>query len=284
MKAHEMIARVRDLPPVSSAALRLISLLNDADSGNEEIVQIIKEDMVLTGKLLRACNSSALGLGEQVTSVDQAVLLLGQNQIYRIIMAMSFRRPMDIPLQAYAMEVGDLWQHSLLAAKAAELAVVEGIDLGVDSSTAFTIGLLHDIGKLITSQFVTRQSLISIRHEIAKGRTAIESERDILQTDHAEVGAALAYLWRLPNPIIEAIGLHHTPPVRQVACPAIAAYFANRVAHRSAAFLDQHELPALPGEPRIFENLGLSDDKLQSLVEKVVESSAETEEWVAVSC
>jgi putative nucleotidyltransferase with HDIG domain len=284
MKAHEMIAKVRELPPVSAAALKLVSLLEDPEAGNDEAVQVLRQDPAMTAKLLRACNSPALALNEPVASVDQAVLLLGHKQICRMVVAMSLRAPLDMPLPAYAMEGSDLWQHSLMAATAAELAVMQGIDLEVDSSTAFTAGLLHDIGKLITSQFLTRQLLINMRHLVAEGRSPIEAEREVLTTDHAEVGAALAYMWRLPNPIVEAIGLHHTPPVRSTVRLSALAFCANQIAHWSSSFIKEGEAPEAGQDSQIFSVLGLSTDQLKELVQQVVNSSSETDDLVAVSC
>jgi HD-like signal output (HDOD) protein len=74
-----------------------------------------------------------------------------------MVMAMSLRGCLDTPLNAYGIEASNLWRHSLLAATPAELVVNRGINIEVDSSTAFTVGLLHDIGKLITNRLFTAE-------------------------------------------------------------------------------------------------------------------------------
>ena len=104
MTAHEMVAKVRNLPPVSHAALKLVSLLDQPDAGNDEVVDVLKNDSVLTAKLLRACNAPAVGLAEPVTSVDQAVLILGHNQIMQMVTALAFGGPMSVQLPGYAIE------------------------------------------------------------------------------------------------------------------------------------------------------------------------------------
>jgi putative nucleotidyltransferase with HDIG domain len=164
------------------------------------------------------------------------------------------------------------------------MGVAQGIDFGLDGSTAFTIGLLHDIGKLVTSHFLTRHLVTCIKHEVTRGISALEAERNVLQTDHAEVGASLLYLWRLPDIIVEAVGLHHSPPSGNTICPAMMAFFANRVAHQAVAFLDQSELTFSREDERIFEGIGFSGNQLQDFIESVVESSAETDDIVAVCC
>src|SRR5438093_1490187 len=85
MTAHQMLAKVRNLPPISMAALELAGLLDGAETNNEELVAVLKRDSVLTAKLLRACNSAALALNEPVASVDQAVFVLGHNQISQMV-------------------------------------------------------------------------------------------------------------------------------------------------------------------------------------------------------
>ncbi len=143
MTANEMVARARNLPPVSQAALRLVSLLDQPAVGNDDIVPVLRCDDVLTAKLLRACNSPYFGLEEPVASVDQAVLFLGHQQILHIVLTLAFGGAMVLPLPGYAIEASELWRHSLTTAAAAEALAGGGINLSVDPSVAFTIGLLH---------------------------------------------------------------------------------------------------------------------------------------------
>jgi len=73
MNANDLIAKVKNLAPVSHAALNLVGLLDQPAISNEDIVHVLKFDNVLTAKLLRACNSPFFGLEEPVSSVEQAV-------------------------------------------------------------------------------------------------------------------------------------------------------------------------------------------------------------------
>lgn len=264
MTAHQMLAKVRDLPPVSSAALQLVSLLDRTDAANEDIVRVLRQDAVLTAKLLRLCNSSAMALKEKVTSVDQAVFLLGHAQIFQMVMALAFRGPLTVVLRSHAAESNALWHHSLLAATAAELAVSGGLELGVDSSTAFTVGLLHDIGKLVTTQFATEETSNATRALVARGLTAVQAEREIWGTDHAEVGTGLMYLWHLPEEIVDAVGRHHQPIlVPQPRLSALAS-LANHAAHRAGEQYSQSAPPA--GESDLLEAFGFTTEKFEELV------------------
>jgi len=70
MTPNEIIAKVRNLPAVSQAALKLVCLLDQPAVSNEDIVTVLKYDDVLTAKLLRACNSPYFGFEEKISSVE----------------------------------------------------------------------------------------------------------------------------------------------------------------------------------------------------------------------
>ena len=192
MTPDELVAKVKNLPPISQAALQLVNLLDEPAVSNEDVVQVLKYDNVLTAKLLRACNSPYFGLEEPVSSVDQAVLILGHHQILHIVLTLAFGGAMAVPLAGYAVESNELWRHSLTAATASEFLVTRGIEMNVDPPVAFTIGLLHDIGKLVLTQVLTPEHQRDIRALITdRGLARYEAEKNVLGTDHGEVGGAL---------------------------------------------------------------------------------------------
>jgi len=266
MTAHEMVAKVRNLPPTSAGALQLFGLLGQIATSNQAVTTIIKRDSVLTAKLLRACNSPALGLKEVVDSVDHAVLLLGHWEILRMVTALAFRDPLDVPLHAYSIAAQALWRHSLMAAIAAELAVAAGLNVGLTSSTAFTVGLLHDFGKLVTTQFLTREALVAARERFTDGCSTVEAEREVLGTDHAEVGAALLYLWRLPAQVVDAVALHHQPVLRPQPGSSALAWLANQTAHQTEAVRSGQQFRALAIDARVADVLGFNSAQLEDLV------------------
>jgi putative nucleotidyltransferase with HDIG domain len=283
MTASQMLAKVRTLPPISNAALELGRLLGRVDSSNEDVVRILKQDPVLTAKLLRACNSSALGLKQRIASVDQALLILGHGQVFQMVTALAFRDPLAAPLPAYGLQNNDLWRHCLLSAKAGEIAVADGLDVGIDRSMAFTIGLLHDLGKLITGEFLTRQALIAIREHVVEGYPPVQAEREVLGTDHAEVGATLLYLWRLPEPLIEAISLHHQPVLQPEPRPSALAWLADRLAHLATASESLQRVPPLGDAAKNFAALGCATENLESLLARIREPSAVADESLVLT-
>lgn len=273
MTAHQMLSAMRRLPPVSPAGLKLVGLLRDQEIGNDRVVSAVKEDPVLTAKLLRVCNAPGSGAMEPVSSVEYAVLLLGHREIFQIVTVLAFRELLNFPAVAYAPEGAGLWRHSLLAASAAEMAFPECPDMGTDSSTAFTSALLHDIGKMIISQFLNAEALEAVRQRIAEGASAFEAERAVLGTDHAEVGAGLLHMWHLPAPISEAVALHHNPVLDPAPEPSSLTSFADRVAHRADAALRGADPGPMEPESPLLEGLGVTPEQVEDLVRRVCQHS-----------
>jgi putative nucleotidyltransferase with HDIG domain len=233
MKAYQMVAKARHLPSVSQAALRLVGLLARPETSNDEVVEVLKTDSVLTAKLLAACNSPAVGLQEIVSSVDQAVLILGYRQIFRMVMRLAFGPSMAMSLPGYA-EANQLWGHALMAACAGETLAEQRPDQQIELSLGFTIGLLHDIGKLVISAFLKPEQQGLLWQRAADGIPSGEAERELLGADHAEVGACLLFIWRLPDHIIEAVANHHNPASWPEPRPSLLAHAANCIAHLAA--------------------------------------------------
>ncbi len=269
MTAPEIINKVKNLPPISQAALKLVNLLEQASISNDEIVQVIRCDNVLTAKLLRACNSPYFGLDEPVASVDQAVLMLGHQQILHIVLTLAFGSAMVIPLPGYAVEANELWRHSLLTATASEIVAVEACTMNVEVPVAFTVGLLHDIGKLAMSQAITPEIQDEIRQLIEHEHCSrSEAEKKVLGADHSEIGACLLKSWNLPEEIIEAVANHHHPICEPRPKLSVITHLGNCLAHLAGSAPGWDGF-AVRVDPRAVAALNLDEPRLENLVAEV---------------
>jgi putative nucleotidyltransferase with HDIG domain len=269
MTAPEIINKVKNLPPISQAALKLVNLLEQAAISNDEIVQVIKCDNVLTAKLLRACNSPYFGLDEPVASVDQAVLMLGHQQILHIVLTLAFGSAMVVPLPGYAVEANELWRHSLLTATASEIVAANAFTMNVDAPVAFTVGLLHDIGKLAMSQAITPELQVEIRQLIEQqGCARTEAEKKILGADHGEIGACLLKSWNLPDEIIEAVANHHQPVCEPRPRLSVITHLGNCLAHLAGSAPGWDGF-AVRVNPEAVAVLSLDESRLETMVVEV---------------
>jgi putative nucleotidyltransferase with HDIG domain len=236
MTASEIVAKARNLPQVSELVLRLTEILGRPDGAMDEAIDLLRSDAILTAKLMRLCNSPAMGLQGRITSVDHAVMLLGQQGVLSLITSLAFGSAMSVALPAYSLKAKELWRHALFTASAAEAAAAKGIGLEVNTSLAFTAGLLHDIGKVLMAHVLPAQAQSAIQSHIsAEGLGSVQAEREVIGTDHAEVGACLLYVWRLPDFIVEGVAHHHQPVLHPVPRLSTLVHLANRLVHLASA-------------------------------------------------
>ena len=282
MTAQELVSKMKKRPFVSNAVLKLVNLLEQPAFSNHEVVQAIKGDRVLAARLLHACNSPDFGLKNPVSSVDQAVSLLGRQQILRIMLTLGFGKAMAVPLPGYAVEADELWRHSLATATAAETVVGNITDLNAKPIAAFTVGLLHDIGKVVLSQALTPEVQADMRNRIERDHhPRSEAEKEVLGTDHAEVGGCLLQSWQVPEEIVEAVANHHQPVLEPRPRLSVVTHLANYVAHLagSAPGWDAY---AIRMDPRVNRAFNLTEDRLENIMITVRESFNRVDQFMTL--
>ncbi len=280
MTPNEVIAKVKNLPAVSQAALRLVTLLDQPAVSNEDVVMVLKYDNVLTAKLLRACNSPYFGFDEKISSVEQAVLILGHQQILHMVLSLAFGGAMSTTLPGYAIEAKELWSHSLTTAVAAEQLVKSGIPMEVEPPVAFTAGLLHDIGKLAMNQVLDAEAQTAIRDRIVQNQLSRNTaEKEILGTDHCEVGACLLETWRLPGEIVEAVLNHHHPVSKPEPKLSAIVHVADCIAHLVGS-APGWESYAIIADAETNQALGITPEWFESLMISVHDSSGQIEHFM----
>jgi len=207
----KLVQKVRDIEPLSDATHKLLLLMGQPDHQVKDLVRIVECEPALTANVLKVANSASLGVKRQLATLAEAASYLGYMHIIGIALATSGRRVFNAELKGYGSSRGDLGRHSLwsaLAAKGlAQLActvVYEGI--------AFTSALLHDIGKVIISDFLPGYAdELETRSKSTEQKDNLTVEREVLGTDHCAVGSLLAEHWQLPESLQIGIAYHHCP-------------------------------------------------------------------------
>ncbi len=153
----ELIAnRVEEFQPLPTVAIRLVKLMGNEDRNNRELIQIVSLDAALTLRVMRVANSVAFVRMTRVTSIAQAVSLLGEQMVVGIAVGASNPEIYKNDLKGYDAESGDLWAHSLRTAIAAK-EVAKRCKTHISYDEAFTAGILHDIGKAVINEFLAEK-------------------------------------------------------------------------------------------------------------------------------
>lgn len=206
---EKQIAReAQRLPPLPEVVNRVLSLTASPKASAQEVARIISTDQVMAGKVLCLANSAYYGLPRQISSVQQAVMVLGFGDLRQMLLAAGVHGLTQGSVSGYFMANGELWRHSMATAVAAGILAKR---VGLSQEEAFTAGLMHDIGKLILAKFLGARYEQIIQLTRGEHKSFIEGERQLFNTDHARVGGTVASAWNLPPQLARAISDHHTP-------------------------------------------------------------------------
>ncbi len=204
-----LIRNIRMLPPLPAAVDKLCKLASNTNSDVFEVAQVISGDHALTAKLLKVVNSAFYSLSQKVSTIFQAVIILGYREIRSIAMGFSVMSISKSLLLNACIPIEEFWKHSLgtaiLSKKIAKKFRYK------DPEEVFVAGLLHDIGKLILMDYSLKEySDVLQKTELLKHRL-YEVEQKTFGIDHAKAGEKLCQYWKIPSNVCTAIGNHHTP-------------------------------------------------------------------------
>ena len=203
------IEQVGELPTLPHVVQKLASMIGRPNVSAEEIGALIEKDQVLSAKVLRLANSPFYGFPSRIASVAHAVVVLGLSVVKGLTLCAT---AFDMMKNA---GMNDLWRHSLGVAMTAHIL---GAKAGMKNpEEVFVGGLLHDIGKVVL--YVkwpdVGQQITAATKDSARSR--MDTERELFDVTHADVGGWLATAWHLPTSLREPILHHHLPSAAQEA-------------------------------------------------------------------
>ena len=203
----QVLKSLKTLPPFPLVAQRALLLLNQTEVSIQELVDIVKFDPAITANVLRISNSAFFGLRREIHSLHQALLLLGTQELLKIIIASGATRLFCRSTPGYFSDRLGLWRHSVSVALMANLLARE-LD-HPERATSFTAGLLHDIGKVVLSLYVDQKFSEIMEVVDGRGVSFQAAEKEVLGIDHAQLGGEIARLWDFPDRLRLVINLHH---------------------------------------------------------------------------
>ncbi len=202
----KFLDKTGDLPAVPSVAAEVMERVESPDTSVEDIKNIIERDPGIAARVLKVANSSLYGFSREIETLSHAITLLGFRTVRTLVMAMS----MNQAFKHFGLAEKLLWEHSVMAgAVGGGIATYGGVGLQPDEG--FTVGILHDVGKIALSNACHDEYGKVIARVYNEGISFVEAEREAFGFDHAEIGACIAEKWKLPHILEVAIGCHHSP-------------------------------------------------------------------------
>ena len=271
-KRQEILDSIAHLSVLQPTAARALSMLSNPNYDLGELVDTIEADPALTARLLRIANAPFFQAPRQIGTVREAAVRLGPKYLLNIITAGMVGNLQPDALAGYDLSPQSLSHHCLFVAVAAE-TLCETLEIET-LPVLFTSAILHDVGKLVLSPFVS-DHLSNIQQAVADGHSIDEAEETYLGIGHAEAGAALMNRWRLPKLIVDMVHWHHKPHAQKHWIAYIyLIYVADAISlMRGIGDAIDGELPVL--SRRVTRHLGVTPDIMTSVGEQADERTTE---------
>ena len=259
--AKKLTAAVDGMPAFPKSVQRVLDLTRDVNSTPKDLVEVIDKDPVLTVKILKVVNSSYYSLPKQITSVGHSVVFLGFNTIKNL--ALSIAAIGMLPKTNDAGFDGQQYLlHSLATAAIAKQLAMKLDD--ADPMDCFIAGLLHDFGKVVLAQFMPKEFRMALDMSKQQGTSLHLALREIMEVDHAVVGAMLVEKWRFAPKLVETIRHQYGPELAD--SDMIASVFgANQISkHLKFGFAGNQLVEVFP--PVVAKRLG---GTLEQVIERL---------------
>ena len=210
-KAEEIKNKVQDIPSLPEIVNKVINLIQNPNSSALQLSKIIANDAGLTTRVLRLVNSAYYGFPRQISSIQQAIAMLGFSAIKGLVVSSSIFKvfaPTDNKIKM--LDYKKLWKHSLITAIIAK-HINKFLKLE-DDENLFSASILHDMGKIILDQYDHANYVLALTESSDFDLLQnLENESKYCGLNHCETGHLIADHWNLPETISETIRHHHTP-------------------------------------------------------------------------
>lgn len=264
--ADDIIKCVRDLPSLPAVVAELLATMEQEDIDTHVLAAKIALDQALTAKTLRLANSSFYGLQSKVTTIQQAISVLGFHSIRTLVTACSVTASFT-PGKDVEFDFQAFWRHAIGSAVCARVLAPR---FGINPDTAFTAGLLHDLGTLVLCTRFPADYRRVAAYQREHDCVTSAAQLAVFGIDHAAVGSALTAHWKFPQQIQAAVAGHHladeaTAPPGARAAPSLTTvtYMANILAHAlDMSGQEDDQVPPLSLE--VWQSLDLSDSAWES--------------------
>lgn len=214
-----VLDRVDRLPTLGAVAAKLLSAGSAADADLDEIVRLIESDPSLSATMLALCRKADKGLGDRITTVRRAVVMLGFETVRSVVLGIEVYDLMrdaqaerDRDRQEAGLDRTELWKHAAAVACAAELLARESASIKPPRDAVFVAGILHDLGKQVLDLVLPSSYAKVLRLAEQERSDSAPLERRVIGLDHHTAGRRLAERWHLPDTVAHAIWLHSQPP------------------------------------------------------------------------
>ncbi len=234
---NQVLQSIDELPTIPETLIEILKVLDDPDSGPSDLAQVVRLDAPLMSKILRLANSPYYSSRGDIGDINRCVAVLGYRTVRQVAICVSVATNLvaAVSKSKGRLDYRELWKHSVVTgAVAKHLAKQVGYE---DPEEAFTMGLLHDLGKFVLLIYAPEAYDKVVADRGAANRPLWQVEKEAFGFSHPEMAGAFARSWHLParmipvfeghHPREETVGAAQDSEQLAVAIVALADYLAN---------------------------------------------------------
>lgn len=261
------LEKIDTLPTIPSTLKKLLSVIENPKVSLTEIGSFISNDPVLTSRVIKVVNSPVYGFPGRISSVNQALILLGLNVVKGMLLGVSVFEAMKKAMEG-------LWEHSVGCAVTSKIiATKKGVGDVEEMSVA---GILHDIGKVALGLKFSDEYKGVIKSAVDKNMLIVDAERELFFITHADAGAWIGRRWNFPKSLLEIIEYHHKPHLSKgFSIQTAVVHLADvLVRAKGFGFAGDYIIPTI--NPTAWQTVGLTEQELKEVLQEMEEALAES--------
>ena len=259
-RAQAILAGLDNLPTLPAIAMEVLQLAQNPNAQARDFEDVLRRDQALTAKVLRLVNSPFFALRHEVTSIPQAIVVLGMRTLRSVVVAAQTSRLLDKQLGPYGLVEGGMLMHSMSCATLTRLLAKRARMSSDVGEELFVGGLLHDVGKIILAPHVAGAQRDFDAAVAASGGDVVRAESDVLGVTHPAAGGAMARKWGLAASLVELIEAHHRPFDPAIDGRLAVVQTANALCNSFGIGRKNGPAPLPPEHELRLSLLGLGDD------------------------
>ena len=225
----ELVSNVSEGVSFPRIAVRILKLFEDDSLSTYQLAKAVSLDPILAAYILKISNSAFYGFKTKIKNLSDAIAIIGFEEVKKVVVMVSMKNAFSASDEFDKI----LWEHSLAVAVATS-EFNHKLRL-TDDGSAYIMGLLHDMGKVVFKKTKELNYLESVlRRAYDNDLPAKVLEEEEYGYNHADVGAYLLETWNFDQEIIDAVGFHHInfdaikkDFLKNAALVSLADYFVN---------------------------------------------------------
>lgn len=207
----EMAKLIREsaaVPSIPQVVQRFLEVISDPNFDYSDVVKILSVDAGTVSEILRLANSALFGVSRKVTSLKQALTLLGPRRTRSLVLGRFLVETVGGDSAAGGVDRSYFWRRSLacgvIAARVADKLCPRHRD------EVFLSALLADVGVTILAEVLPEAYADFAANYAPYGdRFDADAEQRAVDTSHCEVSAMVLAEWQLPEPMCRAVAASH---------------------------------------------------------------------------